>query len=242
MAIYRKKRWYFDLWNDVLLDARGLPVKQVDFTRNDVYQVELQVFNGGQFAVNSVGLIGSGIAEDLTSYTNIVAGIKTSAQYAADGDFTLATAGFDLTNSVHSPLNGRVAMLNLWPSTPADYYGEVEMLTGAGNPLTVFNEPTIWRLNRDVIIGNEASMPSGVTASVYGNVSISNAATDSGAITVAGMASTGQVILGFLAPTGTPTVPFYWVTYSSGSFTINVDVAPGAGNAYNFRWTMVRLS
>lgn len=241
MANYKKLRLYYDRWNDRLLDAKGLPVKRLDVTRNDIYQVELQVFDGGQFAVNSVGLIGSGVAVDLTEYTNIVLGLKTAAQYTGDGSFTLAMSGYDLNNTVHSLVNGRAAMLALFSSAPADYYTELELRTTAGNPFSAMSKPTVATVHRDVVVGTETNMPAGVTATVSGNASISDAAT-SVAVSVAGMTATGQVILGFLAPTGSPTEPTYWASYASGAFTIHSNVAPGTGNAYNFRWTLVRLA
>lgn len=241
MANYKKLRLYYDRWNDKLLDAKGLPVKRLDVTRNDIYQVELQVFDGGQFAVNSVGLIGSGVAVDLTEYTNIVLGLKTAAQYTGDGAFTLAMSGYDLNNTVHSLVNGRAAMLALFSSTPADYYAELELRTTAGNPFSAMSKPTVATVHRDVVIGNETNMPAGVTATVSGNASISDAAT-SVSVSVAGMTATGQVILGFLAPTGSPTEPTYWASYAAGAFTIHSNVTPGTGNAYNFRWTLVRLA
>lgn len=241
MANYKKLRLYYDRWNDKLLDARGLPVKRLDVTRNDIYQVELQVFDGGQFAVDSVGLVGSGIAVDLSEYTNIVLGLKTAAQYTGDGAFTLAMSGYDLNNAVHSPLNGRAALLALFSAAPADYYTELELRTTAGNPFSAMSKPTVATVHRDVVIGTETNMPAGVTATVSGNASISDAAT-SVAVSVAGMTATGQVILGFLAPTGSPTEPTYWASYAAGAFTIHSNVAPGTGNAYNFRWTLVRLA
>ena len=241
MANYKKLRLYYDRWNDKLLDARGLPVKRLDVTRNDIYQVELQVFDGGQFAVDSSGLIASTIAVDLTEYTNIVLGLKTQALYNADGAFSLAMAGFDLTNPVHSLVGGRAAMLALFSASPADYYTELELRTTAGNPFSAMSKPTIATVHRDVVIGTETNMPAGVTAVVSGNTSIADAAT-SVTVSVAGIMATGQVILGFLAPTGSPTEPTYYASYATGSFTIHTSVAPGTGNAYNFRWTLVRLS
>lgn len=241
MANYKKLRLYYDQWNDVLLDARGVPVRRVDVTRSDIYSIELQVFNGGQFAVDSAGLIASTIAVDLTAFVDIIVGIKTQTAYLADGDFTFALAGFDLTNAVHAPALGRVAMLGWFPSTPSDYYGEIQLRTVSGQPLTAMNRPTVIHLNRQVITGTEASIPSGVTAVLSGTATISGTSTTA-TVAVAGLTATGQVILGFNAPTGTPTTPFYWETYAAGSFTINVDFAPGEGNAFNFRWTLVRLT
>lgn len=241
MANFKKLRWYLDRWNDVLLDARGMPVRRIDVTRSDIYNVELQVFDGGQFAVDSSGIILPANAVDLSAYTDIVLGIKSQAKYLADGDFDFALAGFDLTNPMHDPTAGGVAMLGWFPSTPADYYGELQLRTTSGQPLTAVSRPTVLHLHRQVIIGSEASMPSGVTAVLSGTATISGTNT-SVAVSVAGLTATGQVILGFGAPTGTPSAPFYWETYAAGAFTINVDVAPGAGNAFNFRWTLVRLS
>jgi hypothetical protein len=242
MANYKKLRVYLDRWNNRLLDAKGLPIKRIEVVRNDVYQVELQVFDGGQFIVDSSGYIPSSIAVDLTDYTNIVLGLKTLADFTSDRDFTLAMAGFDLTNPVHDLSVGRAAMLALFSLSPSDYYTELELRTTSGNPFTAMCRPTLSTVHRDVIIGSETSMPSGVTAVIDGNSSIENDAVNTGAISVAGMTSTGQVILGFLEPTGTPTEPTYWTTYTNGSFTIHTSVAPGAGNAYNFRWTLVRLA
>jgi hypothetical protein len=242
MANYKKLRLFYDRWNDKLLDARGLPVKRLDVIRGDIYQVELQVFDGGQFAVDSDGLIDSAVAVDLTDYTNIVLGLKTQALYTADGAFSLAMAGFDLTNPVHSLVAGRAAMLALFSASPADYYTELELRTTAGNPFSAMSRPTVATVHRDVVIGTETNMPSGVTAVIFGNASIENAASASDPVAVSGMTATGQVILGFLAPTGSPTEPTYWVSYAAGAFTIHTSVAPGAGNAYNFRWTLVRLS
>jgi len=241
MANYRRLRWFYDRWNDELLDARGRPVREVDATRNDIMAVELQVFDGGQFAVDSTGLIASGVAMDLTDYSNIVLGTKSQALYAADGAFTEALSGFDTTNTVHSLVNGRAAMLALFSGTPADYYIELELRTSSGNPFTMMPRPVKLRLHRDVIVGSETNMPSGVTASVNGTATISGTDT-SVTVTRAGMTSTGQVILGMLTPSGSPTEPTYYESYSSGSFTINVSVAPGVGNSYNFAWTLVRLS
>lgn len=241
MATYRKQRLYLDQWNDVLLDARGRPVRELYVTRNDIMQVELQVFTGGQFAVDSAGLISSAIAVDLTTFTNIVLGYKTQALWQADGSFTEAMAGYDLNNPVHSLVNGRAAMLALYSKTPGDYYVELELLTAGGNPLTAMTRPVVLHLNRDVIVGTETNMPSGVTGAVYGNASISGTDT-SVEVTVAGMTSGGQVIIGFLSPTGSPTEPTWTESYAAGKFTITTSVAPGVGNAYNFRWTLVRLA
>ena len=238
---YRRLRWYLDRDNDLLLDSRGRPLSEFNGTRNDIYAVELQVFSGGQFQVDSDGLIASTIAVSLSDYTNIVLGLKTAAQYVADGDFTLAMAGFDTTNPIYNLALGRATMLALFSSSPADYYLELELRTAAGNPLTAMVRPSILHLRRDVIIGTETSMPSGVTASVYGNASVEDS-DKSVTVSRTGMTTTGQVILGMLAPTGAPTEPTYWVTYAAGAFTIHTSVAPGTGLAYNFRWTLVRLA
>jgi hypothetical protein len=150
-------------------------------------------------------------------------------------------SGFDLNNTVHSLVNGRAAMLALFSASPADYYTELELRTTSGNPFSAMSKPTLATVHRDVVIGTETNMPAGVTATVNGNASISGSNT-SVVVNVAGMTSGGHVILGFLAPTGSPTEPTYWASYASGAFTIHTSVAPGTDNAYNFRWTLVRLS
>lgn len=240
MANYKKLRLYYDRWNDRVLDARGMPIKHLDLMRNDIYQVELQVFDGGQFVVDSAGLIPGNIAVDLTEFTNIVIGLKSQAHYLADGSFDLALAGYDTNNPIHSLVNGRAAMLALFAAPSGDYYMEVELRTTLGNSLTVTNRPMMSTLHRDVIVGTEPNMPSGVSTAISGSASIEDNATDTGNISLSGMTANGQVIVGMLAPTGSPTEPTWWVEYGTDFFIIKTSAAPGIGNAYNFQWTLVR--
>jgi hypothetical protein len=241
MVTYRKIRLYYDQWNDRLLDARGQEVRSIDVTRNDVYQLELQVFSGGQFRVDDEGIINPAVAVDLTEYTSIVFALKTQAQFISDGDFTLAMAGFDTNNPNHNPSAGCVCMLALFTLASQDYYGEIELRTVSGMRWTIMSKPTLFMCHRSVILGTEPTMPSGVNSAISGNVSIED---DELSVTVlrAGMTTNGQVILGFLAPTGSPTEPTYWLSYDVGSFTIHVTSAPGVGNKYNFQWTLVRVA
>lgn len=160
MANYRKMRLYFDRWNDRLLNARGLPVQRLDMTRGDVYQVELQVFDGGQFVVDSSGMIPASSAVDLSAYTDVVLGLKTSAQYLADGDFSSVTSGFDTTNAMHNPAAGCVAMLVVPVPAPGEYYAEI-VLTASGVSMTIMSRPTVMQLHRDVVVGGETSLVTG---------------------------------------------------------------------------------
>jgi hypothetical protein len=242
MDNYRKIRLYFDRWNNRLLDARGLPVKRLEATRNDLVQLEVQVFDGGQFAVDSSGYVLAANATDLSAFTGSTFALKTSANYLNDGDFSMTVAGFDTANPVHLPASGRVAVLAGLAVAAGDYYVELELRTAAGNSFSLPPSPLVLSVYRDVVLGTEATLPAGTTVPVNGNTAIADEAVATAAIAVTGMTATGQVILGVLAPTGTPTEAIYWTTYAAGSFTIHSSVAPGTGNAYNFRWTLVRLA
>ena len=61
-------------------------------------------------------------------------------------------------------------------------------------------------------------------------------------IAIVGMTATGQIAISLLPPTGTPGDTIFRQTAGSGSVTVSVDTAPGTGNAFNGRYTVLRYS
>lgn len=64
----------------------------------------------------------------------------------------------------------------------------------------------------------------------------------SATIVVTGMTAGGHIAISQLPPTGGVGDTIIQESYSSNQVVVSVDSAPGVGKAYNFRFSVLRLS
>lgn len=229
----------------------GAPVWRVKAVRRDTHYFAIQMFDANRWwevKLNTNGVITTPSSSDkyalpnITDQTTLLVGVK-SRDYDETSDYEAKFTGFVTNSDWTTQTYGAFTAGILLPSSVAageNHYIEFELVNASGARWTL---PRLTlEIAQDVNTGAETNAPTGVPGGASGDASISDSNTSTGAITVTGLTSTGFVHVQVLTPTGTPGDVFPVVAYSNGSFSISNSVAPGTGNAWNFRWTLARLS
>jgi len=217
------------------------------FAQADLVRVRLAVTNGRAF-IDDSGKPLDGYRVSLSTYTGLVWMIKTSSQTALGqaGTAPFAQAGYDTADTDwHLPSGGMVSQQTVLPFTVPvlDYCCDYTFKDAVGNSWTLDTrvQPLIFRPIQKIYTGSESTAPAGLPGGQSGTFSIAGAALYVD-ITVAGMTAAGQLSIGTLPPTGDPGDCVFTQTPSTGKVRISVATAPGAGNAFNGNWTLVRTA
>jgi hypothetical protein len=204
--------------------------------RNDAYTLRCQAVLNRGATISLATYQASTRAFDLSSYSGTPAfGLKTASNFAADGDYTQVWSGFATDASWHSLSNGRLSMEVAPTVTPATYYAELQLQTSGGSALSFHGTGTAEGLTRcvlarDVVVGSEATAPSGVSGN-SGTATIT-APADCVDVTYTGMTASGVVIVSLLNTTNLTTLS---VTPGTGTFRIAAGAAPST------TWTVAYL-
>lgn len=191
--------------------------------RNDTTMARVQTVLNRGATVSMSTYQASTRTIDLSSYTGTpVFGLKTDANFLADGDYSQAWSGYATDASWHSLANGRFS-LQLAPTiTPALYVAEFQLQTGAASALTLHGAGvalgrTHCVLVRDLAIGSETTAVSGVT-NTTGTATVTAGQT-SKVVSYTGMTATGVVIVSLLNVAEMTTIS---VTPATDQFTVTL--------------------
>jgi hypothetical protein len=195
--------------------------------RNDVYMVRVQVVLNRGATISLATYQASTRTVDLSSYSGTPAfGLKTATLFAADGDYTQVWSGFATDASWHSLSNGRLSLSIAPTVTPATYVVEIQLQTAGGSALSLHGTGaaegmTRCVLARDVVVGDEATAPSGVSGN-SGTATIT-APADYVNVTYTGMTASGVVIVSLLNTTELTSLT---VTPGTGTFRVTAGAVP----------------
>lgn len=195
--------------------------------RNDAYTVRTQVVLNRGATISLATYQASTRTFDLSSYSGTPAlGLKTETTFAADGDYTQVWSGYATDASWHSLSNGRTSLEIAPTVTPATYVIGTQLQTAGGGALSLHGTGcaegrTRCILARDVVVGDEATAPAGVSGN-SGTATIT-APADYVDVAYTGMTANGVVIVSLLNTSELTTLT---VTPGSGTFRVTAGSAP----------------
>jgi hypothetical protein len=229
MAAAKSIHLYYNVFDNSFFDPRtGRIVGDLDVVRQDYTRLRVQAVSTREFDLASDLTAPAAAQVALTGWsTNVLFAIKTQAQYdAAAGDFTLATTGFDTTDTAwHSLAAGRFTHTTAITSSIAakQYLGVLRLQDSSSNYYTLGNFPMTARVTGEVITGSEATTPAGVTSAswVTGTITVGLTYVD---IVVAGLTTAAQVIPVLMGSSDA----FTNLTYSASSGSLRIIAAAAA--------------
>jgi hypothetical protein len=180
----------------------------------------------------------SNVILDLSDQVDGIVGIKAEDHTNAT-DYEEQFEGFT-SDSRHSPANARLTRGIILSSAvaPGTHWLEWQLLTALGNKWTL---PKLKLTCEQVVnVGTETNAPSGVPGGQRGSFSISDD-DESATVSVTGLTADGFVLVSQTAPTGNIAPATYQVVEGTDEFVVTVQSSPGTGNAFNFKWELVRL-
>lgn len=197
-------------------------------------------------ALSSAGKATGSQAYDLSGYDySGVFWYKTPASLFSGGDFEQAYAGFQEDAWMDSGLaDGAGSIPFRIPTTQTNgiYRFGATCFADATNFMNLTGESIPGSIAA-LFTGAESTLPEGVMSPNSDVEEISGSDT-SIEVSLAGMTSTGRVIVWLEASTAGTCVP--WATYGTDAFTLHVPVAPelnpGDGLVWNVGWSLLRLS
>ena len=243
---------HFDKRRNVFRDLAfgGIEIRRLKIDKRDTHYLRVAMFDANHFDKVKLDVDGSITAPtgndlytrpSISDRTTLIIGIKPRTYYETS-DYETRFTGFVTDGDWDGQSAGAFTGSVLLGSTIAegeDHVLEMELINTSGGRLTL--PRLVLVVGQDVNTGAESTAPTGLPGGSSGDVSISGTNT-SVATTVTGLTSTGHVNIQVTAATGTPGDVFPVVTYATNTFTITTSSAPGTGNAWNFRWTLIRTS
>lgn len=226
----------------------------------DLCKIRLAVTNG-YARIDANGVPTATYQIDMHTVTDAFFSLKDFWRYfipegTNSGNDNFSSEGFDASDTAwHNPSIGCFTLAGVvvpyatlrCKQPRQQFVCEITLYTGANSSWTLSAGYLgfMCDLLTTVLLGTASAATAGTqgpTNPLSGNFSISNAAT-SVVLTIAGMTASGQIDIGYLPATGSPTPQIFVPDYSvAGQVTVRVPNAPGTGNSLNGRWTLIRLS
>lgn len=232
-------REYYDPWNlGARIFAIAIPKRDLVTFRGAITQGRSRI-SPTTFKPVSGGL-------DISDRVSAVLGLKTSAQYNDQGEFTYATQGFDTGDTAWMGSGTAGLALGLFSISASvaaakaagRYLSEIQLLTVDAKTLSLQPDdgPLPCDLNEVVSTGAEATPDSGDVSLPHGTAEIADEAV-SVAVNIPGLKSTGAVNIDLRTSSGGFTA---WSSaLTDDTLTITVPGSPGTGTSFIFGYNVV---
>lgn len=242
---------HFDKRNNCFraLHRGGVKVDRIAIPRRQTHYLRVAMFEANDFDQVKLDIDGTIAAPgnllysrpNISDQTSLVIGVKPRTLWestAYETSFTGFVSDSDWDGQTVGGFTGSV----LLPKSVAEGDNHLlELMLVNSSAARWYLPQIVLDVQQDLNTGTETDAPSGLPGGQSGDTSIADSDLST-TVTVTGLTSTGHVNIQVLTPTGSPGDVFPVISYATGSFTITSSSAPGTGNAWNFRWTLDRLS